>query len=549
MIKQTGSQRWLWSLLLAVAVIWFGNLEYRKLIQTDEGRYAEISREMAVSGDWLTPHLNDLKYFEKPPLQYWTTAAAFKAFGEHNWTARLWTALTGFLGIVLVYFTALRLWGREAGLYSAAVLGSSVLYVMLGHINALDMGMTFFMTLGMCGFMLAQHDGATARENRIWMHVTWAALALAVLSKGLIGLVLPGAVLVLYTLIQRDWALWQRLHLITGMLLFLAIAAPWFVAVSLANPEFPHFFFIHEHFERFLTKTHRRYEPWWWFIPLLAAGIMPWLIHMADALLRAWKGDAGTRERFQPRRFLLIWSVFIFVFFSVSSSKLPSYILPIFPALALLIGLRLTQIPARVQFWMMAPVLLAAGAFLVLTRYTENFAAAEELEYYRHYALWLTAAALLWLAGSLLGLYLLRRSRVRAAILTVALSALLFAQLVISGHESLAPLNSTWHFAQQIKPHLRPDAPFYSVGIYDQTLPFYLQRPLTLVALQDEMAFGLQQEPAKWLPSFAAFEQAWRKDDYALAIMEPASWEMYKAQALPMQVIVQDAQYVVVKKP
>lgn len=169
-------KRWLWTLLLAVVVIWFGNLEYRKLIKPDEGRYAEISREMVVSGDWTTPRLNDLKYFEKPPLQYWTTAAAYEVFGEHNWTARIWTALTGLLGIVLVYFTALRLWGRDAGLYSAAVLGSSMLYVMIGHMNSLDMGMTFFMALGMCGFVLAQHDGATARENRIWMHVTWAAL-------------------------------------------------------------------------------------------------------------------------------------------------------------------------------------------------------------------------------------------------------------------------------------------------------------------------------------------------------------------------------------
>lgn len=548
-MSTSNHKRWLWTLLLAVVVIWFGNLEYRKLIKPDEGRYAEISREMVVSGDWTTPRLNDLKYFEKPPLQYWTTAAAYEVFGEHNWTARIWTALTGLLGIVLVYFTALRLWGRDAGLYSAAVLGSSMLYVMIGHMNSLDMGMTFFMALGMCGFVLAQHDAATARENRIWMHVTWAALALAVLSKGLIGLVLPGAILVLYTLTQRDWVLWKRLHLITGTLLFFAISAPWFIAVSLANPEFPNFFFIHEHFERFLTKTHHRYEPWWWFIPVLAGGILPWLVNLADALLRAWKSDAEARERFRPKRFLLIWAVFIFVFFSMSGSKLPSYILPVFPALALLIGLRLTQISARMQFWMMLPVLLLAGALLVLLRYAGNFGGAGEEVYYQRYALWLAVAAVVWLVGSLLGLYLLRKLQMRAGVLAFALSALLFAQLTISGHESLAPLGSTWQLAQQLRPHLKPDVPFYSVGMYDQTLPFYLQRTMTLVAFQDEMEFGLQQEPAKWLPSLTDFELAWRKDAYALAIMEPDTWAHFKSSGLPMEVIAQNTQYIVIRKP
>lgn len=549
MMAQAANKRWLWVLLLAVVVIWFGNLEYRKLIKPDEGRYAEISREIVTSGDWTTPRLNDLKYFEKPPLQYWTTAAAYEVFGEHNWTARIWTALTGFLGIILIYFTALRLWGREAGLYSAAVLGSSVLYVMIGHMNSLDMGMTFFMALGMCGFVLAQHDGATQHENRIWMHVAWAALALAVLSKGLIGLVLPGAVLVLYTLIQRDWALWKRLHLITGTLLFLAITAPWFIAVSRANPEFPHFFFIHEHFERFLTKTHNRYEPWWWFFPVLAGGILPWLVNLADALLHAWKRDDAVRERFSAKRFLLIWAVFIFVFFSMSGSKLASYILPIFPALALLIGLRLTQVSARYIFWMLSPAALAAGAVLVLSRYAGNFGGVNEQAYYQHYAVWLTVAAVVWLIGSLLGLYLLRKLQMRAGILAFAVSALLFGQLTISGHESLAPLGSTWQLSQQIRPHLKPAVPFYSVGMYDQTLPFYLRRTMTLVAFQDEMEFGLQQEPAKWLPTLADFEHAWRKDAYALAIMETDTWEQFKSSGLPMEVIAQNTQYIVIRKP
>jgi 4-amino-4-deoxy-L-arabinose transferase-like glycosyltransferase len=537
-------------LLAAVLLIWFGSLDYRHLVKPDEGRYAEIPREMAASGDWLTPRLNDIKYFEKPALQYWATAGAYKLFGEHHWTARLWSALTGFLGIALIYFTGRRLWGAEAGLYAAAVLASSLLYVLIGHINTLDMGVTFFMGLSLASFLLAQCPAASADENRFWMWITWAGLAFSVLSKGLIGLVLPGAVLVLYTLIQRDWVLWKRLHLVSGLALFLLISAPWFVAVSIANPEFFHFFFIHEHFERFLTKVHHRYQPWWDFIPILLLGILPWITVMFDALARAWNGDLSEPKAFKPQRFLLIWSVFIFLFFSASSSKLPSYILPIFPALALLIGVRLTQTPARTLFWMMVPIAVLAGAAFLLSPFAVTRSSDEvPLALYREYAVWLAVAAFIWLAGSLAGLYLLRLERMTAGILAFSLSGMIFAQIVLTGHESLSPATSAWRVAQQIQPYLKPDAPFYSVGMYEQTLPFYIKRTVTLVAHQDEMAFGLTQEPGKWLPTIADFEQAWRQQSYALAIMTPETYQQFKASGLPMQIIAQDTRRVVIKKP
>src|SRR6476660_809673 len=137
--------RWVLVLLALVAfAVALDNMS-RRLANPDEGRYSEISREMAASGDWVTPRLNGIKYFEKPPLQYWATAAAYKAFGEHHWTARLWPALTGFLGVLLMFHVGARLYGRDAGVYAALVLGSSLLYTLMGHILTLDMGLTFFM--------------------------------------------------------------------------------------------------------------------------------------------------------------------------------------------------------------------------------------------------------------------------------------------------------------------------------------------------------------------------------------------------------------------
>ena len=250
---------------------------------------------MAVSGDWITPRLNGIKYFEKPPLQYWATAAAYKTFGEHHWTARLWPALTGFLGVLLMFHVGARLYGHNAGLYAALVLGSSLLYTLMAHILTLDMGLTFFLTLALAGILLALDPRADAKTNRLWMHVAAAGCALAMLSKGLIGIVLPGAVVVLYMLVKRDFSLLRKLHLTSGGLLFFAICAPWFIAVSVVNPEFPQFFFIHEHLQRYTTTIHQRYQPWYYFIPIVLLGILPWLVTLFAAVIRALKRDRATR--------------------------------------------------------------------------------------------------------------------------------------------------------------------------------------------------------------------------------------------------------------
>ena len=276
-MTQTLRCRYVVLLGLIFAVLWFGSLEYRRLIDPDEGRYAEIPREMVVSGDWLTPRLNGLKYFEKPPLQYWATATAFTLFGEHQWTARLWSALTGFCGILFTIAATGRLFNPTTGWIAGAVLASSLLWNLIGHINTLDMGVSAFLAAAVFALCLAQRDDATPAESRRWQDGAWVLLALATLSKGLIGIVLPAATVVLYAVWQRDSGFIARIRPWRGLTLLLVITAPWFIAVSIANPEFAHFFFIHEHLQRFLTKVHHRYEPMWYFIPILMIGIMPWL--------------------------------------------------------------------------------------------------------------------------------------------------------------------------------------------------------------------------------------------------------------------------------
>ena len=540
------ARRALFALLAAFALLWFCNLGYRHLVKPDEGRYAEIPREMVASGDWLTPHLNGYKYFEKPPLQYWATAVSLAAFGMNEWAARLWPGLTGFLGVLLVFWAGNRLFAPPAGLLGAAVTASSALYAIVGHLLTLDMALSFFMSAAVFAFAVAQQDQTGRRR---WMLLAWAAAALAVLTKGLVGVVLPISAVGAYVLLQRDWKLLSRLELVRGGLLFLAIAAPWFVTVSLVNPEFPRFFFIHEHLERFLTKEHDRYQPAWYFLPVLLLGILPWIVSLFPALRNAWsRTDA---EGFNTRRFLLLWCAVVFVFFSASDSKLVSYILPLFPALSLLIGVQLRS--AR-RSTLLAQAIIAALLGIALAaaapqapNYASDAVTPSLLE---GYVPWLVAAGLALAAGGIVSVFFLARDKRVAAALSLACGGLVLAQTALSGHESLAPSLSAYHIVHKIRDQLKPDTPFYAVETFDHTLLFYLGRKVTMVSVRDELADPIGRAPGDFLPDAAAFARAWEADRDAFALFNindlPAFLE---AHPVPMRVVAVDPRRVIVRKP
>ncbi|HMH17686.1 MAG TPA: glycosyltransferase family 39 protein, partial [Burkholderiales bacterium] len=526
----------------------------RHLVKADEGRYAEIAREMVASGDWLTPRLNGFKYFEKPALQYWATAAAFTLFGQTEWAARLWPGLTGFLGVILVFWAGNRLFGPPVGLYGAAVAASSAIYASIGHALTLDMALCFFMSASVFSLAVAQLDPTREAERRRWMLLAWAAAALAVLSKGLVGIVLPLGAVAFYILIERDWKLLGRLHLVSGGLLFLATAAPWFVAVSLANPEFFRFFFIHEHFERFTTREHGRYQAVWYFVPVLLAGVLPWIAALFPALVRAWTRAPETR--FQPRRFLLVWCALVFAFFSASDSKLGSYLLPIFPALALLIGIHLASASPRLA-WVQGAVAALLGIALASASLWASANLPRALafletdlppELYAAYFPWLTAGGIAMAAAGIASA-LLRRRRIAAA-LALAFGGLAWVQIVLSGHETLSAAFSAYHVVQKIRGDVKPDVPFYVVDTFDHTLPFYLNRTVTMVGYKDELAQPIAWEPQKFLPNADAFVRAWQADRDAFAMFSVNDLAAFlKAHPVPVRIVASDPRRVIVRKP
>ena len=537
-------------LLMIYSLIWFGTLNYRHLIPSDEGRYAEMAREMLVTGDWVTPRYNGYKYFEKPPLQVWATAAIFQVFGIGDWQARLWTALTGFLTILAIGFTGTRIYNARAGWLAAVVLASSPMWVISGHFNSLDMGLSAFLVAALCSLLLAQtsHNKSSCRN---WMWACWVFMALATLSKGVIGAAIPAMVFVAYSISTWDWKIWTRLRLFSGTIVFLLITAPWFILVAQRNPEFLEFFFIHEHLQRFTQDAHSRTGPIYYFVPLLLIGIIPWVLQIPGALVQAWQ---ERRREFSSGWLLVCWFVVIFAFFSMSRSKLPGYIIPIFPALALLIGHRLDRLlgysnslgmPWKLQTLGFA--LLGCIGFFFLTEIGKQ-ARPDEIEAYAQYTYWVIAALIALIGFSLFAIVQSKRNGLQS-IVSFASGFFLCAMIAGTGHETLGRAVSGIDLVSRIKASIPEKVNFYSVRLLDHTVPFYLGRTMIMVESPDELEFGVNQEPNLWLPTLDAFISRWKEDQTAYAIMVPEQYVALQTLNLPMQEVDRDSRRVIVKHP
>ncbi|CAB3963384.1 4-amino-4-deoxy-L-arabinose transferase [Burkholderia cenocepacia] len=539
-------------LVIALAIVWFAPLGLRHLIPSDEGRYAEMAREMFVTGDWITPRYNGYKYFEKPPLQTWLNALTFAWFGIGEWQARLYTAVASFAGILLVGYTGARLFNPLSGFLAAVVLASSPYWNLMGHFNALDMGLAFWMALSLCSLLLAQRPGLRPAAARGWMWACWAAMAFAVLSKGLVGLILPGAVLVLYTLIARDWALWKRLYLVSGLVIFFAIVTPWFVLVQQRNPEFFNFFFIVQQFRRYLTPEQNRPGPLYYFVPVLLVGFLPWLSVAWQSIRHALRMPRQPNG-FSPMLVLLIWSAFIFLFFSASHSKLISYVLPVAPALALIIGAYLPLISAdRFRRHLLGYlVFLVVAAFgIIFLAYQGDARTPNAL--YRAFQMWLYAGLAVAAALTLAAAWLNRRAGVAAALAAFGAAWLAFGTIGGTGHDEFGRYSSGALLAPTVRAELAKlpaDTPFYSIEMLDHTFPFYMGHTTIMVQRQDELAFGISMEPNKWIPTVDEWITRWKQETHALAIMPPGEYDTLVKQGVPMRVVARDNRRVIVEKP
>ena len=527
-----GLRWWGW---VALAIVWLLTIQIRPMLDPDEGRYAEIPREMLTTGNWVTPRLDGLKYFEKPALQYWATAALYGVFGLSNWSSRLWTVGLGFACLPLVYAWVARLYGRRAALMALVLLAMSPYFGLIGHLNLLDAGFAFWMCATVLAFARAQSAPVRSNEERNWMLLCWAAAALAVLTKGIVVFVLAGGALMAYCMAERNLSPWRRLHLTLGLPLFLALATPWFIVVSLRNPDFAPFFFVHEHFQRFLTQEAQRVEPWWYFLALLVIGALPWLIALQRGAAASWR-ESELTSGFKPLKFLLVFSALTLVFFSMSDSKLATYILPMFPPMAAFTGVSVADRPRFLE----RSAGVAAGLAL--------FVAAGLLVYSQHRNAMIPAEALGWAVAAGLtaavAAVIARRDRPVA----VALLFIFAWQALLCEYTVIPPSRSAHALVQAVAPQVHPGTALYSVGEYRQTIPPYLGRTLTLVSFQGELEFGQAREPGRQTATPAEFVRQWDASRDAIAFFDPRVWDHYRQQGLPRRIIAQDSFTVAVSR-
>jgi 4-amino-4-deoxy-L-arabinose transferase-like glycosyltransferase len=525
---------WGW---VALAAVWLITIQIRPMLDPDEGRYAEIPREMVTTGDWITPRLDGLKYFEKPALQYWATAALYSVVGLSNWSSRLWTVGLGFACLPLIYGWLARLYDGRAAVAAVAILAMSPYFGIVGHLDLLDASFTFWMCATVLAFTLAQSAPQRSSEERGWMLVCWAAAALAVLTKGIVVFVLAGGTLIAYSVVERDSRPWRRLHLALGVPLFLALAAPWFILVSRRNADFASFFFVHEHFQRFLTKEAQRVEPWWYFLALLLVGALPWLLPLGRAALAAWR-ESSLESNFKPLKFLLLFSVVTLVFFSISSSKLATYILPMFPLLAAFTGAAVAE---RVGF-LSRSTAVAAGLAL--------FVAAGLLIYSHHRDGLIPQQAVEWAIAAAVAALVAMAAGWKTRPLVVALLFVFVWQALLCEYTVIPPSRSAYALVQAVAPDVNPGTALYSVGEYRQTIPPYLGRTLILVDFKGsgELDFGEQSEPGRQTASAEQFEHRWNASKDAIAFFDPRVWDHYRQQGLPGRVIAQDSSTVAVSR-
>jgi 4-amino-4-deoxy-L-arabinose transferase-like glycosyltransferase len=521
---------WLPRLALAAGVVllFFGSLGSYPLLEPDEGRYAEIPREMLVRGDFVTPRLNGVLYFEKPPLYYWLNAAALSLPGDPATLARLAGALFGLAGIGLAWQLGASIGGGRAGVTAALVLGSSPLWIALSRATIIDMTLTFFLSATLTAFWLAQAKERGERGECALWYGMFAAAALATLAKGLIGFVIPGAVIFFYLVFARRWRLLLKVPWVGGTALFLALALPWHLLAARRNPDFLWFYFVHEHFQRYATAEARRPAPAWFFVAVLALGLLPWS-GVLPAAARLFRRRTPETPRLRDDRpgliFLACWAGFVLLFFSASQSKLVPYILPAVPPLAVLIALALEGAEAdrQARAWVRAGG--AVGALLLAVLAAGLVAVALG---------WVKAAGAVLLPGvltlafptliaCLLSAGLWWRGRLRSLAALALAPALLVICLVALAPAAVARISAE-PIAGFLAPRLQVGDEVYAYHCYPQTLPVYLRRQIGVVDYQGELAFGIghlpAQERARRFPTAGEFLPTWRSAKTVYLVLE-----------------------------
>lgn len=485
------------ALVAIAACLFFIGLGRLPLLEPDEGRNAEVAREMLALHDWITPHYDTLPYLDKPAVFFWLVAGSFRLLGLSEMAARLPSALAALGTVLLTWLLGRRMFDERCAWLAGVIFATSPLVMVFARVVIFDMPLTFLVTLTLTAFWLSR---AADRPRRDLDCLMFAAAGLATITKGPVGFILPLLTILVYAALQRKFSEMRRLAWPPGILLFLAVSLPWFIAVSVRNPDFPRYAFWNESLLRFTTGHAHRGGSFFYYVPVFLAGFLPWSFPLLFAGINHIRGWKRLREPCAaPRAFLLAWALVTFVFFSISQSKLPAYFLPAIPALALLLSEIWSRevncdSPGRRPDWLTAgfAVLIALGILIAATpAWLEAPSLHRTLARKIHPAVLETLPSSIFFTGlilaalGILGRNLVAKSRGRVyATGSLAIFAFTIPLLAVRWWEPAriyAATSSTERLAVAIARGTERDLPIYGYYYFRTGLPFYLRRPVGLL--------------------------------------------------------------------
>ncbi len=487
---QTGRWRRLTICGLIAGVLYLPGLGSPALWEPDEGRYAEIAREMLQSADYITPRNDWVRYFEKPPLMYWVTAASIWALGENEFAVRLPAALFSIGEVIVTCALAETMFGAGVGMFAAMALALSPLVWGFARFLTLDPALAFFVTAALGSFWAAAAvPGLRSQAAHRWMLMAAAMVAMGTLTKGPVALVICGGVALAYMLLERRFRELIAIPWFECILVYAAIVLPWFAAVAAFNPEFLGYFFLHEHLHRYLANTEHGWGPWFLFA-VAAAGAWPWLYFVPLGIANLSGGRARDARESSALRFLSVWFLFVLIFFSIPRSKLGTYILPAMPPLAIvagyglntLIGLDRDRVRRLLQWFAIVNAIVAEGCAVALAIGHAALGGSLVLD-------GILAAGCLAI-GAVAAFWIGARGSVRGAIAAIAVAVGATGAVAMKAQTAAAPMVSYARLAHAIGPALAPGCVLASYAHQEQSLPFYTHTREVMVDYLGELGAG-----------------------------------------------------------
>lgn len=483
---QTASWTW-WLDLFLLGILgfffyqcWLGAYP---LIPPDEARYSEVAREMLASGNFITPMVNGIPFLDKPPLFYWLEAGFMHLLGVNEIGIRTWPTLAATLGILLNYGVGRVLVSRRLGLMAGSLLGSLLFPFAMGHYANMDLTVALWISAALYAYLLSTEASLPPGKQHILLYFAYFFMGLGVLSKGLMGLALPAGIVFLHLAFTRRLSALKQLRIPTGLLLIAIMTLPWFWGVAHENPGFWHYYFVVQQFERYLTADFNGHHGLWFYPAVILVGILPWTGYFLGAFF------SESRNILQKKApplitFLWTWVWFILIFFSIPSSKLVGYILPVFPPIALITALyfNASQNQPNRHFSIVHGLTLATLilAVIALALFLAQ-ASGSEAPLIQAY---LTIPLLIISLAALLLVFSWRPMRplwIFNLILCTTLALDLSVLYGISQLHSTLPIRSTLALTKTLRTFYQPGDRVLCFDTYYQDIPIYLGKTVTLV--------------------------------------------------------------------